>query len=146
MKSGFWIIAATVVLMVLGVLLYFSASAFLNVLAIPLLQNLAPEQTGQMIAAVLVIISFVAALIGGLFSVFLFEMAGGGYRPLLMGFVFSLPAVLVQGYVVISSGIPAAMMAIHILESMVVLLAFVLAAFAGRMVFRHFFSGEAHSA
>ncbi|WP_456413373.1 hypothetical protein [Thiolapillus sp.] len=146
MKSGFWTIAATVVLMSLGVLLYFSASAFLNVLAIPLLQDLDPEQTDQMIAMVLVVISFLAALIGGFFSVFLFEMAGGGYRPLLMGILFSLPAVLVQTYVVVSSGVAIEMMTIYALESSMVLLAFVLTAFAGRSVSRRFFSGEAHPA
>ncbi|WP_456417323.1 hypothetical protein [Thiolapillus sp.] len=146
MKSGFWTIAATVVLMSLGVLLYFSASAFLNVLAIPLLQDLDPEQTDQMIAMVLVVISFLAALIGGFFSVFLFEMAGGGYRPLLMGILFSLPAVLVQTYVVVSSGVAIEMMTIYALESSMVLLAFVLMAFAGRSVSRRFFSEEAHPA
>ncbi|WP_456377140.1 hypothetical protein [Thiolapillus sp.] len=146
MKSVFLTIAATAVLMTLGLLLYFSAAAFLNVLAIPLLQNLDPQQAEQMIAAVLVVISFIAALIGGFFSVFLFEMAGGGYRPLLMGTVFSLPAVLVQTYVMVSRGMAVEMMAIYVLESVVVLLAFVLTAFAGRMVSRRFFSGEAHPA
>ncbi len=142
MKPGFWSIAAAAVLMVLGVALYFSASGFLNVFVIPLLKGLSPEQAGQLIMIVLVVISFIAALIGGFFSVFLFEMAGGGYRPLLMGFLFALPAALLQIYVVIIGEMPAEMAVVYILESVMILLAFIIAAFSGRMVFRRFFSAE----
>lgn len=144
MKSGFWTMAAAVVLMILGVALYFSASGFLNVFVIPLLKDLSPEQAGRLIMFVLVAISFIAALIGGFFSVFLFEMAGSGYRPLLMGFLFALPAVLVQLYVVIVGEMPTEMTVVYILESVMILLAFIIAAFCGRMVFRRFFSAETH--
>jgi len=146
MKFGWWSIVAAIVLMMLGVALYFSASGFLNVYVIPLLQGFDPEQTDRLILIVLVMISFVAALIGGFFSVFLFEMAGGGYRPLLMGCVFALPAILMQMYFVIVGEMPAEMMTVYILEALMVLLAFVLAAFAGRMVFRRFFSDNVHPA
>jgi hypothetical protein len=142
MKFGMLAIVAMIILMTLGGLLYFSASAFLNVLVIPLLQDLTPEQADKMIALALVIISFLASLIAGFFSVFLFEMAGGGYRPLLMGTLFSLPVIAVQIYVVIAGNMPTEMMVIYLLESLMILLAFVLTAFAGRWVARRFFSNE----
>jgi len=126
MKSGFLNVLAALVLMILGILLYFSASAFFNVLVIPLLQGFSPQQADNMIA--------------WFFSVFLFEMAGGGYRPLAMGVVFSMPVVLVQVYAIIAGDMPKAMTMIYLLESLMIVLAYIITAFVGRWVARRFFS------
>ncbi len=143
MKSGFLNVLAALVLMILGILLYFSASAFFNVLVIPLLQGFSPQQADNMIALALVIISLLASLIAGFFSVFLFEMAGGGYRPLTMGVVFSMPVVLVQVYAIIAGDMPKAMTMIYLLESLMIVLAYIITAFVGSWVARRFFSNRA---
>lgn len=148
MKSRLLTAAALLLLATLGVLLYFSASSYLNVLVLPLLQSISDKPSPQMIAAVLVIISFLGALIAGLFSVFLFEMAGGGYRPLLMGILFSLPVILIRVTVTWGGhGVNGGDIAmIYALESIVVMLAYIVMAWAGYAAFRRFFSGEIHPA
>lgn len=127
------------VLGTLAALLYFSASGFFNVFAVPLMKDLPPEQAHRAIGAVLVVISFGAALIAAFFSVFLYEMTGGG-RPLLMGVVFALPLILIQGYVLLGARVDPAMLAIHLAEMVGILLAFILVAYLGRRVFRRFFA------
>ena len=132
----------TIVILVLGtlaVLLYFSASGFFNVWVVPMMKDLSPERAHQSIGTVLVLISFVAAFIAAFFSVFLYEMTGGG-RPLLMGIVFALPLILIQGYVLIGARLEPEMLTIHLVEMVGILLAFIMVAFLGRKVFRRFFS------
>ncbi|WP_456407085.1 hypothetical protein [Thiolapillus sp.] len=148
MKSRLLVVGALLLLATLGVMLYFSAAGYLNVFALPLLQSVSDKPSPQMIAAVLVIISFLGALIAGFFSVFLFEMAGGGYRPLLMGFLFSLPVILIRVSLLwnSNSSMQGDIAMIYALESLVVLVAYVLMAWMGRWVFRRFFSGEIHPA
>lgn len=133
----------SIIILVLGalaVLLYFSASGFFNIWAVPLMQKLSPEQAHQNIAMVLVGISFLAAFISAFFSVFLYEMTGGG-RPLLMGILFALPVILIQLYVVFGSRLSPEMVTIYLVETVGVLLAFVLVSFLGRRAFRRFFAG-----
>ena len=128
-----------VVLGTLAVLLYFSASGFFNVWAVPLMKQLSPERAHQSIGMVLVAISFAAALIAAFFSIFLYEMTGGG-RPLLMGTLFALPLILIQGYVLVDARLEPVMLTIHLVEMAGVLLAFILVSYLGRKVFRRFFS------
>ncbi len=123
----------------LAILLYFSASGFFNVWVVPMMKDLSPAQAHQSIGVVLVLISFVAAFIAAFFSVFLYEMTGGG-RPLLMGILFSLPLILIQGYVLIGARLEPEMLTIHLVEMVGILLAFVVVSFLGRKVFRRFFS------
>ncbi len=134
-KKGLVILA----LGTLAVLLYFSAAAFFNVWVVPYMQKLAPEQAHRSIGAVLVLISFAAALIAAFFSVFLYEMTGGG-RPLLMALVFSLPMVLIQAYVLTGAHLELAMLSIHLVEMAGIVLAFVLVSWLGRRVHRRFFA------
>ena len=119
------------VLGTLAILLYFSASGFFNVWVVPMMKDLSPAQAHQSIGVVLVLISFVAAFIAAFFSVFLYEMTGGG-RPLLMGILFSLPLILIQGYVLIGARLEPEMLAIHLVEMVGILLAFVVVSFLGR--------------
>ena len=127
------------VLGTLAILLYFSASGFFNIWVVPMMKDLSPAQAHQSIGVVLVLISFVAAFIAAFFSVFLYEMTGGG-RPLLMGILFSLPLILIQGYVLIVARLEPEMLTIHLVEMVGILLAFVVVSFLGRKVFRRFFS------
>jgi len=123
----------------LGTLLYFSGSAFFNVWAVPLMQELSPEQAHQSIAWVLVGISFLAALISAFFSVFLYEMTGGG-RPLLMAILFALPVVLIQLYALTGSRLSTEMVAIYLFETLMIWVAYLLLSYAGRRTWRRFFA------
>ena len=127
------------VLGTLAILLYFSASGFFNVWVVPMMKDLSPERAHQSIGMVLVLISFVAAFIAAFFSVFLYEMTGGG-RPLLMGIVFALPLILIQGYVLVGTRQGPEMLTIHLVEMVGILLAFVIVSFLGRKVYRRFFT------
>lgn len=142
MKSRLLVAIAILLLGTLGVLLYFSASGYLNVFALPALQHVSDKPSPQLIAAVLVLISFLGALIAGFFSVTLFEMTGGGYRPLLMGVLFSLPIILIRVWLVSGgySTMRGDMVIIYALESVAVLVAYVLMALLGRKIFHRFFS------
>jgi len=131
------------ILATLAVLLYFSASGFFNVWAVPLMKDLPPEQAHRAIGAVLVAISLAASFIAAFFSVFLYEMVGGG-RPFWMGLLFGLPLVLIQAYVLLGARIDEQMLTIHLVEMLGILLAFVLVAFLGRWVHRRFFAPADH--
>lgn len=133
------------VLGTLAVLLYFSASGFFNIWVVPMMQQLSPEKAHENIAFVLVGISFLAAFIAAFFSVFLYEMTGGG-RPLLMGVLFALPVILIQLYAVLGSRVSSTMLTIYLVETLGVLLAFVLVSFLGRRAFRRFFDAENETA
>ncbi len=141
MNEMAWWIKGIVILILgaLGVLLYFSAAAFFNVWIVPFMQELAPEQAHRSIGPVLVLISFVAALIAAFFSVFLYEMIGGG-RPLLMGVLFALPMILIQVYVLTGARLELAMLSIHLVEMVGIVAAYLLIAFFGRWVHRRFFA------
>ncbi len=123
----------------LGTLLYFSGSAFFNVWVVPLMQELSPEQAHQSIAWVLVGISFLAALISAFFSVFLYEMTGGG-RPLAMAILFALPLVLIQLYALTGSRLSTEMVAIYLFETLMIWVAYLLLSYAGRRTWRRFFA------
>lgn len=145
MNIKWWKAAGGAILLgTLGTLLYFSAAGFLNLLVVPLMKGLEPEQQHQLITPVLILLSFVAALIAGLFSAFLFEMVTA-WRPLLMGVLFALPSIGTILYVAGAAGMPVEMQLVYGLESLAMLLAFVAMAFLGRFVARRFFSTE-HSA
>ena len=131
-------VIVVLVLGTLGVLLYFSASAYFNVLVVPMMQGMDQEAAHRSISAVLVAISLGAAVIAAFFSVFLYEMTGGG-RPLLWGLLFALPLILIQGYMLLQSRLDAAMLSIHIGEMLGILLAFLAVSWLGRAVFRRFF-------
>ncbi|HIE54578.1 MAG TPA: hypothetical protein EYP90_05265 [Chromatiaceae bacterium] len=132
-------ILVILVLGTLAVLLYFSAAGFFNIWVVPMMQQLSPETAQKNINFVLVGISFLAALISAFFSVFLYEMTGGG-RPLLMGVVFALPVILIQLYVVFDHQLSSTMLAIYLVETLGALVAFVLVSFLGRKAFRRFFA------
>ncbi len=129
---------AIALLMTLGTFLYFSAAAFLNVWVVPKMQSLSTQAAHQSVLPVLIAISFVAALIAAFFSVFLWEMTGGG-RPLLWGVLFALPMVVVQTWLILAKRLAPEMALLFGLEMAGILLAFVLLSYGGRWVYRRFF-------
>ncbi len=141
MREKAWWLKTIVVLLLgaLGTLLYFSAAAYFNVLVVPLITPASPEHAHSTVVAVLVAISFVAALIGAFFSVFLYEMVGGG-RPVSMSLLFALPPVLFQLYALTGSRLSTPMVSIYLFENLVIWLAYLLLALAGNRVWKRFFA------
>ena len=125
-------------LMTLGTFLYFSAAAFLNVWVVPRMQSLSTETAHQSVIPVLIAISFVSAAIAAFFSIFLWEMTGGG-RPLLWGVLFALPMVLIQTWLILAKRLAPEMALLFGLEMVGIVAAFVLLSYTGRWVHRRFF-------
>lgn len=125
-------------LMTLGTFLYFSAAAFLNVWVVPKMQALSSQTAHQSVIPVLIAISFAAALIAAFFSVFLWEMTGGG-RPLLWGVLFAVPMVAIQTWLILAKRLAREMALLFGLEMVGIVAAFVLLSYMGRWVHRRFF-------
>ncbi len=128
-------------LMTLGTFLYFSAAAFLNVWVVPKMQSLSTQAAHQSVIPVLIAISFLAAVIAAFFSVFLWEMTGGG-RPLVWGVLFALPMVLIQTWLILAKRLAPEMALLFGLEMAGIVLAFLLMALGGHRVHRRFFSSS----
>jgi hypothetical protein len=138
-EQAWWLkLIVFLALATLGTLLYFSAAAFFNVWVVPRLKPVSPQHAHQVVSAVLVVISFVSALIGAFFSAFLYQMVGGG-RPYSMALLFALPPVLVQLYALQGSRITSEMAWIYGVENIAILLAYLLLSMAGRRVWQRFF-------
>ncbi len=134
-------VLAFLLLVPLGWVLYFSGSALFNVWAVPMMQGLSPEQAHQGIVPVLVGISFLAASIGAFFSVFLYELIGGG-RPLLAATLFALPLVGAQLYALWGKRLTTDMVAVYLIEMVMIWFAYLLLSYLGRAVRRRFFSSR----
>ncbi|GEM_PF-5491322 len=143
-----WPVLASLLLMTLGVLLYYSSTPYMNLYVAPMLMSIGFEPNGLMLVGMLALIAFIGALIAGFFSVFLFEMVSGGYRPLLMGLVFATPIVAILVSLVVMGYLDGMKLRMEVVwlylgEVAAVYLAFLLTARLGRSVARRFFAAEA---
>ncbi len=143
MRERAWWLKTIVVSLLgaLGTLLYFSAAAYFNVLVVPMITSFSPAHAHGTVVAVLVSISFVAALISAFFSAFLYEMVGGG-RPLAMSLLFALPPVLFQLYALAGSRVSTPMVSIYLFENLVIWLAYLALALAGNRVWKRYFAAS----
>ncbi len=148
MKNKLLPVLASLLLMTLGVLLYYSSTPYMNLYVAPMIKSMGFEPTKLVLAAMLALIAFIGALIAGFFSVFLFEMVSGGYRPMAMGLIYATPivvihlAMVVMGYLN-GSGMPLEVLWIYLGEVLAIYIGFLLTARAGKGVARRFFTPEA---
>ena len=136
--------------MTLGVMLYYSATPYMNIYLVPVIKSLGVEPTRLILAAILSLVALAGALIAGFFSVFLFEMVSGGYRPLLMGLVYATPVTaihlsLIAKVYMDGLQVPLDVIWLDLGEMVAIYLGFLLTAWAGRGVARRFFAAEAPS-
>ncbi|WP_457673941.1 hypothetical protein [Thiolapillus sp.] len=148
MKNKLLPILGSLLLMSLGVMLYYSSTPYMNLYVAPMVKSLGFEPTRLVLAVMLGLIAFTGALIAGFFSVFLFEMVSGGYRPLFMGVLYATPIVVIHLSLVIMGYVNGANMPLDVLwlylgEVVAIYLGFLLTARAGQGVARRFFMPEA---
>ena len=141
-------VLASLLLMTLGVLLYYSSTPYMNLYVAPIIKSMGFEPTRLILAGMLALIAFIGALIAGFFSVFLFEMVSGGYRPLLMGLIYATPIVVIHLSLVVmgyldGANVPIEVFWLYLGEVVAIYLAFLLVARVGRGVARRFFAAEA---
>ena len=133
-------IVAVGALLVLGVMLFFSASAFFNMVLIPRVVHALSADDVIGAKTFIVFISVISALIAAFFSVFLFEMISN-WRPWLSGFLFALPVMLsLSLFAGISGGLTLDVLLLYVLQFIGILLAYWLMSFLGRGVGRRFFA------
>jgi hypothetical protein len=150
MKGKLLPVAASLLLMTLGVLLYYSATPYMNIYLVPVIKSLGVEPTRLILAAVLALVAFVGASIAGFFSVFLFEMVSGGYRPSSMSLIYATPIVVIQLSMIAmayvnGTNVPLDVFWLDLGEVVAIYLGYLLTAWAGRGVARRFFAAEAPS-
>ena len=149
MKNKLLPVLASLLLMILGVLLYYSSTPYMNLYVAPMVKSMGFEPTKLVLAAMLALIAFIGALIAGFFSVFLFEMVSGGYRPLVMGLIYATPivvihlAMVVMGY--LNNAMPLDVLWLYLGEVLAIYMGFLITAQAGKGVARRFFVPEAPS-
>ena len=150
MKSKLLPILASLLLMTLGVMLYYSATPYMNIYLVPVIKSLGGEPTRLILAAILSAVALAGALIAGFFSVFLFEMVSGGYRPLLMGLIYATPIIAVHLFLIVKVyvdglQVPVDVIWLNLGEMIAIYLGFLITAWAGRGMARRFFAAEAPS-
>ncbi len=148
MKNKLLPVLASLLLMTLGVLLYYSSTPYMNLYVAPMIKSMGFEPTKLILLTMLALIAFIGALIAGFFSVFLFEMVSGGYRPLVMGLVYATPVVAIQLAVVVmgylnGGGMPLEALWLYLGEVLAIYMGFLVTARAGQGVARRFFVPEA---
>ncbi|WP_456446179.1 hypothetical protein [Thiolapillus sp.] len=150
MKSKLLPVLASLLLMTLGVMLYYSATPYMNIYLVPVIKSLGIEPTKLTLIGILALVAFAGALIAGFFSVFLFEMVSGGYRPLLMGLIFATPVTAIHLFMIArvyldGLQVPVDVIWLNLGEMITIYLSYLLTAWAGRGVARRFFATEAPS-
>jgi len=148
MKNKLLPVLASLLLITLGVMLYYSATPYMNLFVAPMLKSMGFERAELALAAMLALIAFIGALIAGFFSVFLFEMVSGGYRPLNMGLIYATPIVVIHLSMVAmeylnGGNISLGGLLLYLGEVPVIYIGFLLMARAGSSVARRFFMPEA---
>ncbi len=138
MSVGIKNIIAIILLLSLGVVLYFSASGFFNVLLVPRIVASLSAQDMLSARAFILLISLASALIAGFFSVFLFEMISD-WRPWLSGLLFALPVMILSAVFASISGISADVIFLYLQQFAVIIAAYLLMAYVGRYTGRRFF-------
>ncbi|WP_457666220.1 hypothetical protein [Thiolapillus sp.] len=141
-------VLAAVLLMTLGVMLYYSATPYMNMFVAPMINSLGVESGKLMLWVVMTLIALAGGLIAGFFSVFLFEMVSGGYRPGFMALVFAIPVVVIHLAFVImglmqGKQLPAEVYGLYLGEVGSIFLSYYITARVGRWVARRFFMTEA---
>ncbi len=141
-------VLAAILLMTLGVMLYYSATPYMNMFVAPMINSMGVESSRLMLWLVMTLIALAGSLIAGFFSVFLFEMVSGGYRPGFMAMLFAVPVVVVHLSFVIMGLIqgqrmPAEVYGLYLGEVAAIFLGYYLTARVGRWVARRFFMTEA---
>ncbi len=119
----------------LGTVLYFSASDSFNHLWVIAFDT-------KITLLVEFVLSFLAALTGAFFSVFLYEMTGGG-KPWRMATLFAAIPIGLQLYYLLEGRLSMATLSIHVLEFFLIWLAYSLVSLGGRRIWRRFFRDAA---
>ena len=140
-------VLAAVLLMMLGVLLYYSATPYMNMFVAPMINSLEAQSSEMTLWLLMTLIALAGGLIAGFFSVFLFEMVSNNDRPGLMAILFALPVVIIHLALIIlaasqGKSLPMEVYWLYLVEIIAIFLSYYMTALAGHWVGRRFFATE----